>query len=188
MYTVKKLSFSLIIKSQLKFFSWSEPEFPILQKATKIQMKYILTHQKTKLSQVLQEDSRHGIPNTYSIQMIFDGRHPPEPVDKMKCHSHFILSTVQLFLGVPTTDGTRTHWKTVFSWILLTSFNSHLAYIINLKSFTFSQKRGSSSTKFHKNSDSEWQFYLQELTKYLDVKGENLSVASRDNEGKKDFF
>lgn len=52
------------------------------------------------------------------------------------------------------------------SWILLMSFNSHLAYIINLKSFTFSKKRGSSSTKLHKNSDSEWHFYLQEIIKY----------------------
>ena len=84
--------------NRTRLSNWTElkPEFPILQKATKIpitQMKYILTHQKTKLSQVLQEDSRHGIPNTYSIQMIFDGRHPSEPVNKMKCHSHFILRT-----------------------------------------------------------------------------------------------
>ena len=51
-------------------------------------MKYTLTHQKTKLSQVLREDSRHGIPNTYSTQMICDGRHTPEPVDEMTLSAH----------------------------------------------------------------------------------------------------
>ena len=67
--------FNLFMISLLIFFSRIDPVVPVLQKTAMTpvtQMEYILTHQKTELSQVPQEDDQI---NTCPTQTVPDMTH-----------------------------------------------------------------------------------------------------------------
>ena len=46
-------------------------------------MEYALTHQKTELSQIFQEDGMESQINTFPTQIVLSFRHMSEPIGKM---------------------------------------------------------------------------------------------------------